>query len=267
MMHSSTVKLTKRTVDAAAPRGARYELWDSELRGFGLRIQPSGLKTFFVRYRAGAGGRGAPKEFYLIGRYGEHLTPDQARRRAREVLGAVARGENPAEARRKERQADTVSQVAETFMAEHVQPKRKPSTIRNYQHVLDAHVLPDIGKRRAAEVTLADVSRLHHRLRETPAIANYTVAVVGSMFTWAGKRHLVPKGHNPASGIERYDEKRRERFLSVAELQAIGAALRLAETDGIPWEPDPAKKVKYARSASKRGSSGSRLEPLPRSDC
>jgi hypothetical protein len=76
----ATVKLTKRTVDAAEPRTARYELWDSELRGFGLRVQPSGLKTFFVRYRAGAGGRGATKEFFPIGRYGEHLTPDEARR-------------------------------------------------------------------------------------------------------------------------------------------------------------------------------------------
>jgi integrase len=241
-----TVKLTKRTVDAAEPRTFRYELWDSDLRGFGLRVQPSGLKTFFVRYRAGAGGRGATKEFFPIGRYGEHLTPDEARRRAREVLGAVAGGENPAEARRKERQADTVSQVAEAFMAEHVRTKRKPTTAAHYQHVIDAHVLPDLGNRRAAEITLADVARIHHRLRDKPSIANYVVAVVGSMFTWAGKRHLVPKGLNPAVGVDRYDEKRRERYLSTSELNAIGAALRLAETDGVPWSPDPAKKTKHA---------------------
>jgi integrase len=241
-----TVKLTKRTVDAAEPRSTRWELWDAELRGFGVRIQPSGLKTFFVRYRAGAGGREAPKEFFPIGRYGEHLTPDEARRRAREVLGAVARGENPAEARRKDRQADTVAQIAGAFMAEHVRPKRKPSTAAHYQHVLDAYVLPDLGKRRAAEVTLSDIDRLHGRLEATPSIANYVVAVVGSMFTWAGKRHRVPSGHNPAAGIERYDEKRRERYLSGAELQSIGAALRLAETDGLPWEPDPTKKTKHA---------------------
>jgi hypothetical protein len=162
----ATVKLTKRTVDAAEPRTARYELWDSELRGFGLRVQPSGLKTFFVRYRAGAGGRGATKEFFPIGRYGEHLTPDEARRRAREVLGAVARGDNPAEARRKERQADTVAQVAEAFMAEHVRTKRKPTTAAHYQHVLNAHVLPDIGKRRAAEITLPAIARIHHAGRK-----------------------------------------------------------------------------------------------------
>jgi integrase len=242
----ATVKLTKRTVDAAEPRTARYELWDSELRGLGLRVQPSGLKTFFVRYRAGAGGRGAAKEFFPIGRYGEHLTPDEARRRAREVLGAVARGDNPAEARRKERQADTVAQVAEAFMAEHVRTKRKATTAAHYQHVLNAHVLPDIGKRRAAEITLPDIARIHHRLREKPSIANYVVAVVGSMFTWAAKHHRVPEGSNPAVGVGRYEEKHRQRYLSGNELQAIGAALRLAETDGIPWTPDPAKKTKHA---------------------
>jgi integrase len=250
----ATVKLTKRTVDAAEPRTARYELWDSELRGFGLRVQPSGLKTFFVRYRAGAGGRGATKEFFPIGRYGEHLTPDEARRRAREVLGAVAQGDNPAEARRKERRADTVAQVAEAFMAEHVRIKRKATTAAHYQHVLNAHVLPDIGKRRAAEITLPDIARIHHRLREKPSIANYVVAVVGSMFTWAAKHHRVPQGLNPAVGVGRYEERHRQRYLSGNELQAIGAALRLAETEGIPWTPDPAKKTKHApkRSEARR---------------
>jgi hypothetical protein len=53
-------------------------------------------------------------------------------------------------------------------------------------------VLPDIGKRRATEITLPDIARIHHRLREKPSMANYVVAVVGSMFTWAAKHHRVP---------------------------------------------------------------------------
>src|SRR5215207_5094230 len=131
-------------------------------------------------------------------------------------------------------------------MAEHVRTKRKPTTAAHYQHVLNAHVLPDIGKRRAAEITLPDIARIHHRLREKPSIANYVVAVVGSMFTWAAKHHRVPHGLNPAVGVGRYEEKHRQRYLSVNELQAIGAALRLAEIEGIPWTPDPAKKTKHA---------------------
>src|SRR4051794_14159551 len=89
------VKITKRTVDAALARESRFELWDADLKGFGLRVEPNGTKSFIVRYRPGAGGRTAPKRFISIGRYGI-VTPDQARRRARELLGAAARGDDPA---------------------------------------------------------------------------------------------------------------------------------------------------------------------------
>src|SRR5215212_6499809 len=64
------IKITKRTVDAAQPAAARYELWDTELKGFGLRVEPSGAKSFIVRYRAGEGGRSAPKRFVSLGRMG-----------------------------------------------------------------------------------------------------------------------------------------------------------------------------------------------------
>ena len=73
-----SVKLTKRTVDAAAPRAERYELWDGELSGFGLRVETSGVKTFLVRYRADGGGRKASRKRLVIGRHGV-LTPEQAR--------------------------------------------------------------------------------------------------------------------------------------------------------------------------------------------
>ena len=62
-----SVRLTKRTVDAAEPKTVRYTLWDSELRGFWLRVFPSGVKTFVIRYRAGGGRKGTPRLF-IIGR-------------------------------------------------------------------------------------------------------------------------------------------------------------------------------------------------------
>src|SRR5262245_27652412 len=70
--------LTKVVIDAAAPAIERYELWDLALPGFGLRVAPSGIKTFVLRYRSRGGGRSSPKRFITIGRYGA-LTPDQAR--------------------------------------------------------------------------------------------------------------------------------------------------------------------------------------------
>src|SRR4051794_819399 len=129
MADPRTIKITKRTVDAASARERRYELWDADLKGFGLRVEPNGSRSFIVRYRPGAGGRTAPKRFISIGRYGM-LTPDEARRKARELLGAAARGEDPAAERSRQREAASVSQVAVAFMAEHVRTKRKPSTTK-----------------------------------------------------------------------------------------------------------------------------------------
>ena len=68
------VALTKRVVDAAEKKDKRYYLWDSELSGFGLRVETSGAKTFIVRYRAEGGGRSAAQRFVTVGRYGP-LTP------------------------------------------------------------------------------------------------------------------------------------------------------------------------------------------------
>jgi Arm DNA-binding domain len=94
-MESIPTKLTKRVVDQFAPSANRVIVWDAELAGFGLRIAPTGVKTFILRYRAEGGGRTAPQHLIAIGRYGV-LTPDQARKKARGILGAVARGDDPA---------------------------------------------------------------------------------------------------------------------------------------------------------------------------
>jgi hypothetical protein len=84
-------RLTKRTVDAASPQSERYVVWDSELKGFGLRVEPSGAKTFLVRYRPKGAGRIGTKRFLTVGRYGI-VSPDEARNQAKAILGAVAGG-------------------------------------------------------------------------------------------------------------------------------------------------------------------------------
>src|SRR3546814_17320982 len=93
--NSVNIPLTKRVVDASLPREKRYHLWDSELRGFGLRIEPSGVKTFLAKYRAEGGGRRAPERRVTIGRYGP-LTPEEASRKARRSLAGAATGADPA---------------------------------------------------------------------------------------------------------------------------------------------------------------------------
>jgi integrase len=241
---ATRVKLTKRAVDAAKLRAVRYELWDSELPGFGLRISPSGRKVFIVRYRP-KGGRRAPKRYLTIGLYGP-ITPDKARDRAIATLGAVADGKDPVAATIEDRSALTVAELAEQFLAEHVVPKKKPSTQAFYSLILNKFVAPKLGSRKANKVTRADITRLHISLKDRPYLANRIVAVVGSLYSFAEAKKVVPEGFNPARKIEQFRESRRERFLTTDEIARLGGTLREAEAVGIEWQPDPKRKTKHA---------------------
>jgi Arm DNA-binding domain len=104
-------RITKRLVDSLKPTGDDRFVWDDTLIGFGVRIQPTGAKSYIVKYRAGS-GRGAPTRRVTLGRVGT-LTPDEARALARKTLGAVAHGSDPAAAKAAERRASTLRELAD----------------------------------------------------------------------------------------------------------------------------------------------------------
>jgi integrase len=237
--------ITKRCVDALRPGRREYFVWDRDLKGFGLRVQPTGKKSYVVKYRAGS-GRKAPTRRLTLGRVGT-ITPDEARKLAKVKLGAVAHGLDPAAVKATERGAPTLKELAELFLSEHVEAKRKPATASHYRDILQRIVLPELGGRQGEKVTTADLARLHVRMRKRPYLANRMLAVIGSLYTFAGKRKLVSAGFNPAYGIDKYPEKGRERFLSASELARLGDAIREGETVGILWQVDTTKATaKYA---------------------
>jgi integrase len=236
-MHGKPI--TKRHVDALKPTNREYFVWDRDLKGFGLRVQPTGEKSYVVKYRAGS-GRKAPTRRVTLGRVGT-ITPDEARKLAKVKLGFVAHGLDPAAAKAAERGALTLKELADLFFSEHVEAKRKPATTSHYRDILQRIVLPELGARQGEKVTTADLARLHVRMKKRPYQANRMLAVVGSLYAFAGKRKLVRDDFNPVRGIDKYPEKGRERFLSGQELASLGAAIREAETIGIPWEVDTTK--------------------------
>jgi integrase len=235
-------KLTKEIVDAAAPKPARYEVWDCRLPGLGLRVEPSGTKTFILRYRPVGTGRAGLKRFLKIGRYGP-LTPEQARRKAKELLGQVANGKDPAADLAESRAAITVANLAGRYLQDEVGPKRKPGTAQLYGHYLNRFVVPEIGRLKAASVTRATIAKLHVKIGKRHAVtANRVLATLSGIFAFGEKRSLLPAGHiNPAKGIEKFREAARERYLTTEELERLGAAVREAETTGVPWDIDRAR--------------------------
>jgi len=244
-------RITKRVVDALKTTGDEFFVWDDKLVGFGVRVRPSGAKSYVVKYRAGS-GRTAPTRRLTLARVGK-VTPDEARDLARKTLGAVAHGTDPAALRAAERRAATFQELADLFLEEHAEAKRKASTAAYYRDVLERLVLPELGNRKAEKITTVDLARLHSKMRVHPYQANRVLAVVGSLYSFAGKRHILPFGINPVRGIDKYPEHGRERFLGADELTRLGEAIREAETTGIPYEVDGTKpKAKHAPRPEKR---------------
>ncbi len=226
-------RITKRIVDKLKSQPSEYTVWDARMPGFGLRVRPTGAMSYVVLYRAGS-GRGAPVRRYTIATVGK-VTPQKARERAKAILGAVAQGRDPAGEKAGERGVPTVAELADRFMAQHVEPKRKPGTVIFYRDILNRIVKPSLGTSKADKVSRAAVAKLHGKLKATPFQANRALAVIGSMYAFGGRIGAVPDGVNPARKIEKFQENRRERFLTVKELERLGVAIREAEAKGIPW--------------------------------
>ena len=220
-------KLTKRIVDTAKPRAREYFIWDSDIPGLGLRILPSGRKSYVVQYRAGRRSRRMTLGPSTV------LTCTQARNRAIEIIAAARNGEDPAAARDAQRTAVTVRELAERFDAEHIAIRLKPSTAREYRRNLRRFILPALGRLLVTEVTRADVAKFHHDLRHIPYQANRCLEVISKMFNLAEMWGLRPDGTNPRKHIRKYPEEKRERFLSAAELRRVGEVLREMEAEGI----------------------------------
>jgi Arm DNA-binding domain/Phage integrase, N-terminal SAM-like domain len=250
--------ITKRLVDAVEPDAGEHFVWDRDLRGFGLRVQRSGEKSYVVKYRGGS-GRGAPTRRVTLGAVGA-LTPDEARKLAKTILGAVAHGLDPAALKAAEHSSATLKEIADLFLTEHVETKRKPTTALHYRLVLEKHVLPELGTRKVDKITTADLARLHGKIKDRPYVANRMIAIVASLYTFAVKRKLLPTGFNPARGIDKYPETARERFLTGEELAKLGDTIREAETVGLLWGIDATKPT--AKHAPKEANRRTVVDPF-----
>jgi integrase len=244
----ATARLTKRAIDALRPdSGGDFFVWDTDPKGFGVRVFPAGRKVFVLKYRP----RGSLATRRLkLGVYGS-VTVEQARMLARRYLGAVTDGADPARDRHAERHAATVATLGAAYLDD-VQVRRKPGTAAEYERLWKKHVVPALGGLSAAKVTTAEVARLHRSMHETPYVANRVLAVIGSFFTFAAREGARERQDNPARGVEFYPERKRERFLSPAEYAKLFDALTRAEREGLPAAPRRKRKPKSEATAKHR---------------
>lgn len=219
-------------------------MWDNELKGFGLKATPTGRKVFLVQYRLG--GRSGKAQRVTIGVYG-NITADEARRKAKALLGELAEGKDVAAIKRLEknekRTAVTIAELAKDFLEGFVKAKRKASTQVEYARLIRKIIVPSLGKQCVRDLSHREVERWHIGLRPTPTQANRSLAVLSKMLSWAIRTGQKPDRINPCSAIEKFKEQPRKRYLSDSELAALGSALRQAETIGIPWVIDKSKSA------------------------
>ena len=258
MSKSSETVLTKGIVDGCLPSDKRYEVWDSKLPGFGLRIGTSGAKTYVVRYRAEGGGRSAPKRYVTVGRHGT-LTLEQARKKAQQLLAEATVGEDPAMKRNAKREELRMSALVELYekegcfiqrgkrQGEPMKDRTKTYTIARLRH----HVVPLLGSKRVSEANVGEIERFfrdvatgksacdtkmgHRRrivVRGGDGAARKVFRDLSAVFSFAVRRGIVDA--NPCEkAVVRKTDNRRERFLSIAEIKQLGAALDELEAEGM----------------------------------
>jgi hypothetical protein len=185
------MKLTEKRIRELEPDAKEYFAWDDGLPGFGVRVRPSGAKSYVLKYRI-QGGRGAGQRRSTIGKPGV-LALGEARDIARRHLASVAKGGDPFGDRKAYRVAPTIAVLAARFMAEHVEVKRTDVTVREYRRLIERHLLPMLGRKKVAEVTGEDMDRLHSKMKAHPVQANRMIAVASKAFSLAERWRMRPE--------------------------------------------------------------------------
>lgn len=257
MAEPSSVLLTKRLIDASQPVERRYEIWDSEVTGFGLRIGVSGTKTFVIRYRAQGGGRDAPRRYVTVGRFGA-LTVEQARKKAKELLAAATIGDDPAAERKAKRLEMKMSALVDLYEEEGCFIQRgkrqgQPMKARTKQYLiarLKHHVVPLLGHMKVTEVGVGNIERFFADVAAGKTAKDEKIAPrkriivrggdgaarkvfrdLSAMFSFAARRGIIPANLCDKAVVQKTDNAN-ERYLSIAELQKLGAACDALEVEG-----------------------------------
>jgi integrase len=216
--------MTERLTDNAArkalpPARGQTLLWDSEVKGFALRVTSGGAKAFIVDYRAD--GR---QRRFTIGSYSD-WSVQAARHVAKELKREVDLGRDPMGERHSERAAPTLNDLWARYQAEHL-PRKAQRAQADERSIWEKIILPRLGKLKLGAIDHAAIDALHHditTIRGTPVRANRTVETLRKAFNLAIRWNWCER--NPASGVRRNPEQPRNRYLNKNEIAGLVTAL------------------------------------------
>jgi len=212
-------KLTDGVVKAlpAPAKGSRIA-YDSDVKGFGIRVTAGGTRAFILNYRTRLGR----ERRYTIGSFPDWKTA-VARSEAAELKKLIDRGGDPLGDIKAGREAPTMTNLCDRFIADYL-PRKRPSTQKSYRQKIEAEIRPALGRLKVAEIVFADVDALHRTIsKRAPYRANRCIALLSRMFSMAIRWGL--RTDNPCRGIERNQEHKRQRYLSADELGRLTLAL------------------------------------------
>ena len=213
-------KLTKSVIEKLSPSDTDYVVWDAELPGFGIRVKPSGVRSYVVQYRNRKTGDSRRK---TIGQHGPLLTFHKAKDRARIILADALKGNDPVAEDRAIRAAPTMKALAADYLEYHAIPKKRARSVATDRSMIDGIILPHLESKKVSAVQSRDIHSLHVAMKNTPYQANRVLALMSKMFSLAMNWGWRPD--NPVKGIERYHEEHRERWLSDGELGRLLSVL------------------------------------------
>lgn len=220
-------KITRALVDKLKPEGPDLWVWDSEIRGFAVRVRHTGSKTFYVKTKGKKINLGAV----------ELVDLDDAKNRALDLIRNAKRvGYAEAGSSGKSK---TVRELAEEHQKVHAPPKIRQSTADQYALYWRAHIIPAIGEVELAALTRLDVEKLQSRIRSKTS-SNRSMSVlakaINDMNTWG---RPWPKIENHAAAVQQYREHNVERILEPDQVKSLYAELvartRTTPAGSTPW--------------------------------
>ena len=213
-------KLTKKVVEGVSPDILKEVfVWDTELKGFGLRVYPTGRRIYFVQYR---------NQFHRtrrkkIGPHGQ-VTTEQAREMAKAILGDVAKGEDPSQEAQTKKSRPSMADLAKEYLEFHAKTNKRPKSYLEDQKMLESFILKRWSQKQLEEVTSYEIQLLHQELRDKPYMANRVRALLSKMFNIAIHWKWL-ETENPVQGVQKYQEHKRDRWLNEDELEKLWAVL------------------------------------------